>query len=153
MKVYFDNAATTPIRKEVVNDMKRCFLETFGNPSSTHFYGREAKVKLELARKSIAKHLNASPKEIIFTSGGTESDNMLIRCAVNDLGVSKIISSKIEHHAVLHTLNDLESELVEVKYVNTTKEGKIDYNHLKELLIEDDKVKLVTLMYLSLIHI
>ena len=74
---------------------------------------------------------------------------MLIRCAVNDLGVSKIISSKIEHHAVLHTLNDLESELVEVKYVNTTTEGKIDYNHLKELLIEDDKVKLVTLMYIN----
>ena len=149
MKVYFDNAATTPIRKEVINDMKNCLLETFGNPSSTHFYGRDAKAKLELARKSIAKHLNASPKEIIFTSGGTESDNTLIKCAVNDLGVSKIISSKIEHHAVLHTLDDLESKLVEVKYVNTTKEGKIDYDHLKELLIEDNKVKLVTLMYIN----
>ena len=129
--------------------MSNCFLKTFGNPSSTHFYGRDAKAKLELARKSIAEYLNTSPKEIIFTSGGTESDNMLIKCAVNDLGVSKIISSKIEHHAVLHTLDDLESKLVEVKYVNTTKDGKIDYDHLKELLTEDNKIKLVTLMYIN----
>ena len=149
MEVYFDNAATTPIREEVVNEMSNCFLKTFGNPSSTHFYGRDAKAKLELARKSIAEYLNTSPKEIIFTSGGTESDNMLIKCAVNDLGVSKIISSKIEHHAVLHTLDDLESKLVEVKYVNTTKDGKIDYDHLKELLTEDNKIKLVTLMYIN----
>ena len=149
MEVYFDNAATTPIREEVVNEMSNCFLKTFGNPSSTHFYGRDAKAKLELARKSIAEYLNTSPKEIIFTSGGTESDNMLIKCAVNDLGVSKIISSKIEHHAVLHTLDDLESKLVEVKYVNTTKDGKIDYDHLKEVLTEDNKIKLVTLMYIN----
>jgi cysteine desulfurase len=99
--------------------MRNCLLETFGNPSSSHFYGRAAKAKLEIARKSIAKHFNALPKEIVFTSGGTESDNMIIKCAVNDLGVSKIISSKIEHHAVLHTLDDLKSRSVQVEYVNT----------------------------------
>ena len=149
MKVYFDNAATTPIRREVVDEMRNCLLETFGNPSSSHFYGRAAKAKLEIARKSIAKHFNALPKEIVFTSGGTESDNMIIKCAVNDLGVSKIISSKIEHHAVLHTLDDLKSKSVQVEYVNTTKDGKIDYKHLEELLSEDDKKKLVTLMYVN----
>ena len=108
MNVYFDNAATTPIRAEVVDEIRNCMLETYGNPSSTHSFGRSAKAKLENVRKIIASYLNASSKEIIFTSGGTESDNMLIRCAVKDLGVRTIISSKLEHHAVLHTLDELE---------------------------------------------
>ena len=100
--VYFDNAATTPIRKEVIESMHSVLLDTFGNPSSTHSFGRSAKTQIETARKSIAKHFNANPQEIIFTSGGTESDNMLIRCSVQDLGVETVITSRIEHHAILH---------------------------------------------------
>ena len=149
MEIYFDNAATTPLRKEVIEEINSCLKENFGNPSSSHSFGRLAKAKLELARNSIASHFNASPGEIVFTSGGTESDNMLINCAVNDLGVSTIISSKIEHHAVLHTIENLESKSVNVRYVRTTSDGKIDYKHLEELLIEDDTKKLVTLMYVN----
>ena len=149
MEVYFDNAATTQIRKEVVDEIKNCLLDTYGNPSSSHSFGRSAKSKLENARKVIAFHLNSSPQEIIFTSGGTESDNMLIRCAVKDLKVNTIISSKIEHHAVLHTLDDLKSDGVEIKYVKTNNKGQVDYVDLERLLKEDDSKKLVTLMYIN----
>ncbi len=149
MEVYFDNAATTQIRKEVVDEIKNCLLDTYGNPSSSHSFGRSAKSKLENARKVIAFHLNSSPQEIIFTSGGTESDNMLIRCAVKDLEVNTIISSKIEHHAVLHTLDDLKSDGVEIKYVKTNNKGQVDYVDLERLLKEDDSKKLVTLMYIN----
>jgi cysteine desulfurase len=149
MEVYFDNAATTQIRPEVVDEIKNCLLETYGNPSSTHSFGRSAKAKLENSRKVIASHINASPQEIIFTSGGTESDNMLIRCAVKDIGVRTIISSKIEHHAVLHTLDDLESLGVSVKYVKTNKYGQVDFDDLEALLKEDNSKKLVTLMYIN----
>ena len=107
MKVYFDNAATTPIRKEVIDLMSSSMLSVYGNPSSTHGFGRSAKSSIENARKSISKLLNCDPQEIIFTSGGTESDNSILSCAVRDLGVKKIISSPIEHHAVLETLKDL----------------------------------------------
>tara|TARA_B100000780_G_scaffold110772_1_gene77517 strand:+ start:562 stop:1314 length:753 start_codon:yes stop_codon:yes gene_type:complete len=149
MEVYFDNAATTQIRREVVDEIKNCLLETYGNPSSTHSFGRSAKAKLENARKVIASHLNASPQEIIFTSGGTESDNMLIRCAVKDIGVTTIISSRIEHHAVLHTLDDLKSLGVNIKYVKINKNGHVDFKDLERLLEEDNSKKLVTLMYIN----
>ena len=149
MEVYFDNAATTRIRHEVVDEIKNCLLETYGNPSSTHSFGRSAKSKLENARKVIASYLNASPQEIIFTSGGTESDNMLIRCSVKDMGVTTIISSRIEHHAVLHTLDDLESSGINIKYVKTNNKGQVDFQDLERLLKEDNSKKLVTLMYVN----
>ena len=106
MNVYFDNAATTSIRKEVIDKMSFVMKEAYGNPSSTHSYGRKSKSYLENARKSIASILNAEPKEIIFTSGGTESDNMIIQRAVLDLNVKTIISSPIEHHAVIHAIEN-----------------------------------------------
>jgi len=149
MEVYFDNAATTRIRHEVGDEIKNCLLETYGNPSSTHSFGRSAKSKLENARKVIASYLNASPQEIIFTSGGTESDNMLIRCSVKDMGVTTIISSRIEHHAVLHTLDDLESSGINIKYVKTNNKGQVDFQDLERLLKEDNSKKLVTLMYVN----
>ncbi len=114
MEVYFDNAATTPMRAEVISAMHEVMQTAYGNPSSTHGFGRAAKALLENARKSIAAHFNASAQEIIFTSGGTESDNMILRCAVKDLGVTTIISSPLEHHAILHALDQLEAEGVTV---------------------------------------
>ena len=149
-KVYFDNAATTPMRKEVIDSMHKVLLETFGNPSSTHSFGRSAKTQIETARKSIAKHFNADPQEIIFTSGGTESDNMLLRCAVQDLGVQTVITSKIEHHAILHAVDFLaENKLANVLYVKTDSEGLIDFVDLVHLLKVDRTKKLVSLMHIN----
>ena len=108
MKVYFDNAATTKVRDEVVDEISDVLKNCFGNPSSTHSYGRSAKSFIETSRKSIAKILNCEPGEIIFNSGGTESDNSILKCAVKDLGVKHVISSKIEHHAITHTLEEIE---------------------------------------------
>ena len=148
--VYFDNAATTPIRAEVVDVMHEVLKDNFGNPSSTHAFGRSAKTQIETARKSIAKHFNAHPQEIIFTSGGTESDNMLVRCAVQDLGVETVITSKIEHHAILHAVEYLaERKLATVLYVKTDAEGAIDYTDLAHLLAADDSKKLVSLMHIN----
>ncbi len=149
-KVYFDNAATTPIRKEVIDLMHKTLLETFGNPSSTHSFGRSAKTQIETSRKSIAKHFNAEPQEIIFTSGGTESDNMLLRCAVQDLNVQTVITSKIEHHAILHAVEFLdENQLAKVLYVKTDAEGSIDYEDLEKHLKADKTKKLVSLMHIN----
>jgi cysteine desulfurase len=107
MKIYLDNAATTPVAPEVLEAMLPYFSQKFGNPSSIHQYGREAKAAIEKARKSIAQMLNAAPAEIIFTSGGTETANMVIHSAVYDLHVTRIITSKIEHHCILHTIESL----------------------------------------------
>ena len=148
--VYFDNAATTPIRAEVVDIMHEVLKDNFGNPSSTHAFGRSAKTQIETARKSIAKHFNAHPQEIIFTSGGTESDNMLVRCAVQDLGVETVITSKIEHHAILHAVEYLaERKLATVLYVKTDADGAVDYTDLAHLLAADDSKKLVSLMHIN----
>ena len=148
--VYFDNAATTPIRAEVVDVMHEVLKDNFGNPSSTHAFGRSAKTQIETARKSIAKHFNAHPQEIIFTSGGTESDNMLVRCAVQDLGVETVITSKIEHHAILHAVEYLaERKLATVLYVKTDADGAVDYTDLAHLLAADDSKKLVSLMHIN----
>ena len=146
MKVYFDNAATTPMRDEVIAQMHRSMSTHIGNPSSSHAYGRTAKSALETARKSIAKLLNCEAQEIIFTSGGTESDNMVLRCAVRDLKVKTIISSTIEHHAVLHALDGLESEGISVRYVDLDENGMPQMEHLEELLKADTTKKLVTLI-------
>ena len=149
MKVYFDNAATTPIRNEVIELMTQSMSTTFGNPSSTHGFGRTAKSMIETARKSVANHLNCEPQEIIFTSGGTESNNMILRCAVKDLGVKTIISSVIEHHAVLHALDDLEKEGVSIHYVDLDENGSPNLDHLESLLNSDDTLKLVSLMHIN----
>lgn len=149
MKVYFDNAATTPMRKEVIGVITESMSSNFGNPSSTHAYGRTAKSALETARKSVAKLLNCQPQEIIFTSGGTESDNMILRCAVKDLHVKTIISSPIEHHAVLHPLDDLEKEGVSIRYVDLDENGSPNLDHLQNLLSADDSKKLVSLMHIN----
>lgn len=148
-KVYLDNAATTPMHPEVIQEMTRVMQEDYGNPSSTHGFGRQAKSVLELARKAVAKSINASSQEIIFTSGGTESNNWVLRNAVSTLKIERIISSKIEHHAVLHTLEVLQSEFkIAVDYVDILSNGEIDVTHLVTLLSENKKT-LVSLMHVN----
>ncbi|MCW5515876.1 cysteine desulfurase family protein [Muriicola sp. Z0-33] len=149
-KVYLDNAATTPIRQEVIGQMQDALANCFGNPSSTHAFGRTAKTGIEQARKTVAKYLNAHPSEIIFTSGGTEADNMILRCAVRDLGVTTIITSKIEHHAVLHTAEELVKEFgIQLVFVDLDTCGNPDLSHLEKLLEEGDSKKLVSLMHIN----
>ena len=149
MNVYFDNAATTKIRDEVIDNMSNVLKDCFGNPSSTHSYGRSAKSYIETSRKSIAKILNCDPGEIIFNSGGTESDNSILKCAVKDLDVKHIISSKIEHHAITHTLDELKIQGVNVNYVKLSENGNVDIDNLEYLLSSNDEPKLVTLMYIN----
>jgi len=149
MKVYFDNAATTKVRDEVVAEISNVLKNCFGNPSSSHSYGRSAKSYIETSRKSIAKILNCEPGEIIFNSGGTESDNSILKCAVKDLGVKHIISSKIEHHAITHTLEDIENKDLKVHYVNLKDEGEIDIDNLESILKLNNEPKLVSLMYIN----
>ena len=149
MKVYFDNAATTQVRDEVVDEISNVLKNCFGNPSSTHSFGRSAKSYIETSRKSVAKILNCEPGEIIFNSGGTESDNSILKCAIKDLGIKHIISSKIEHHAVTHTLDELKSQNVKVHYVKLKENGNIDIKDLEYLLSINTDPKLVTLMYIN----
>ena len=147
MKVYLDNAATTPLDPKVFEAMLPVLKDGFGNPSSTHAVGRKIKSLIERSRKNIAKHLNCTPGEIFFTSGGTEADNMAIQCAVNDLGVKHIITSCIEHHAVGHTVEKLKRDgLVELSYVHLDEKGHVDLQHLEQLLSVHPKT-LVTLMH------
>jgi len=149
-KIYFDNAATTPVREEVIAKMQDALVSSYGNPSSTHGFGRSAKTEIEQTRKTIAKYLNAHPSEIIFTSGGTEADNMILRSAVRDLGVQTIITSKIEHHAVLHTVDALVKEFgIHVEFVNLDSFGNVDLLHLEQLMVADDSKKLVSLMHVN----
>jgi len=148
--IYLDNAATTQVRESVIIKMQNALANFYGNPSSTHSFGRSAKTAIESARKSIAKTLNAHPSEIIFTSGGTEADNMILRCAVRDLGVKTIISTKIEHHAVLHTVEELEKESgIALYFVELDSLGNPKMDHLEELLQKDDSKKLVSLMHVN----
>lgn len=149
-KVYLDNAATTQIREEVIERMHKALSAHYGNPSSTHSFGRTAKTEVEQARKTIAKMMNAHPSEIIFTSGGTEADNMILRCVVRDLGVKTIITSKIEHHAVLHTAEELEKEYsIDLQFVELDENGNPSIAHLKTLLQENGSKKLVSLMHVN----
>jgi cysteine desulfurase len=143
MSIYLDNAATTQIDAEVIEAVCRVMTDIYGNPSSVHGFGRKARAEIEKARRVGASHLKASPSEIFFTSGGTEADNMAILCSVRDLGVTRIITSKIEHHAVLHTA---ETSGVSVDYVNLTDNGHIDMEHLESLLRAEEKT-LVSLMH------
>ena len=147
MKVYLDNAATTPLDKEVLDAMLPVMENQFGNPSSIHAFGRQTRALIENSRKTVAKLLNASPSEIFFTSGGTEADNMAIFGAVNDLGCVHAITTKIEHHAVLHTLEALEKQgKIKLSYVNLLPNANVDLQHLEELLKSNGKT-LVSLMH------
>lgn len=146
-RIYLDNAATTALDPQVLETMMPYLTEKFGNPSSVYSYGRETKLAIETARKSVAKILGANPGEIFFTSGGTESSNTSINCAIRDLGCKHIITSKIEHHATLYTAEKLAKEgVATLSYVNLTDKGHIDLEHLKELLANNDKT-IVTLMH------
>ena len=148
-KVYLDNASTTQIRPEVITEITKVLSEDFGNPSSTHSFGRNAKSVLELSRKSIAKYLNASAQEIIFTSCGTEANNWILRSAVKDLDVKRIITTKIEHHAVLFTVQALQKEFnIQVDYVAVKPNGEIDITDLVGLLSQETKT-LVSLMHVN----
>lgn len=147
--VYFDNAATTQIRDEVITEMVNVMKTNYGNPSSSHSYGRSSKSIIETCRKKIAGCLNVSASEIIFNSGGTEANNLILRSAVRDLGVTHIITSKIEHHAVLHTIQQLNKEYkITVDYVDLKPNGSIDVLHLETLLQTEHKT-LVSLMHIN----
>lgn len=146
-KLYFDNAATTPLSEEVLEAMVPVMKEVYGNPSSTHGLGRMARTEIEKARKTVANLLHCSPAEIFFTSGGTEADNMAIRCSVTDLGVKHLISTCIEHHAVTHTLDRIEADgLAKVSYLKVDEKGHISLDEL-ETLLQTGGPTLVTLMH------
>jgi cysteine desulfurase len=147
MNVYFDNAATTAIDPEVLKEMVNVLGSKFGNPSSIHSYGREAKALIEKARKAVATYLNASPSEIFFTSGGTEADNMAIRSTIDAYNIKYIISSPLEHHAVLHSIDEMvKAGKVKASFVKIKKDGHIDMQDLERLLKEHPK-SLVSLMH------
>lgn len=149
-KIYFDNAATTQIDLKVIEQMKSVMSDNFGNPNSTHSYGRSSRTLIEKARKTIANQFNASTSEIYFTSCGTESDNMVLISAVRDLNVKTIITSKVEHKAVLNVVKYLEeTESIDLKYVNVSNDGLIDYNHLQTLLKKCINKCLVSLMHIN----
>ena len=149
MRVYFDNAATTPISEVVIDAMIPCIRDLHGNPSSIHADGRKVRTAIENARKTVAKHLNASIGEIFFTSGGTESNNMALKCAVRDLGVKYIISSPTEHHCILHTLESIDhcNADVEVKLLDVDEKGCINLTQLEELLQNTTEKTLVSIMH------
>lgn len=147
MRVYLDNAATTPFDKEVLKAMYKVMETDYGNPSSIHSHGREVRTHIEKARKTVAGLLHASPSEFFFTSGGTEADNMAIRCGIIDHGIKHAITSLIEHHAVLHTLQALEkSGDIRLSYVDIDSKGLVDYKHLEELLSSNER------SFVSLMH-
>ena len=134
-RVFLDNAATTPMAPEIIDMMSEMMKTHFANPSSVHSYGRESKIVVENARKKIASLLNTSPGSIFFTSGGTEADNMAIKCGIHDHKITHAITSKLSHHAVLYPLEDLEKEgIIKLSYVNIDENGVVDLNHLEELL-------------------
>ena len=147
MTVYLDNSATTPVDSEVMEAMIPYFIENFGNPSSIHAHGRKARSIVEKSRKKIADLLNTSPAEIFFTSGGTEADNTAICSTVDSLDRKTAITSKLEHHAVLHCLETLEKNgSVELKYVDVEHTGMLDMDHLEKLILNSD------LPFVSLMH-
>lgn len=149
-KVYFDSAATTQMRDEVIDRITGVMKEVYGNPSSTHSFGRTAKTLIEQARKTIAKTLHVNASEIVFTSGGTEADNLALNSAVRDLGAKRIITSKTEHHAVLYTVEQLrQCHDIELVYVNLDEKGSPDLEHLETLLAESDVKTLVSLMHVN----
>lgn len=147
MRVYFDNAATTPLDPEVLRQMYSVMEGTYGNPSSIHSHGREARALIEKSRKTIANLLHTSPAEIFFTSGGTEADNTAIRCGIADHGITHAITSRIEHHAVIHTLESLhKAGTIKLSFVDVDGKGNVDYQHL-ETLLQSNERSFVSLMH------
>lgn len=147
MKIYLDNAATTPMDPEVIETMVTYMRQHHGNPSSIHSFGREVRAGIEKARKTVATLLNVTPSEIFFTSGGTEANNTALSCSVRDLGVTHIISSPIEHHAVTHTIEKMEKEgRIAISWVKLDEHGSVRLDHLEELLSKGGKT-LVSLMH------
>ena len=147
-RIYFDNAATTPLAPEVLEAMMPYLTEKFGNPSSIYSYGRETRLAIEQARKSVAKNLGAKPAEIFFTSGGTESSNTVLNAAINDLGCKHIISSPIEHHATLHTVTHLAKlHNLQLSFVQILPNGHLDMDHLATLLAASTEKTIVTIMH------
>lgn len=147
-RIYFDNAATTPLDPEVLDAMMPYLTEKFGNPSSIYSYGRESRLAIETARKTVAKILNAHPAEIFFTSGGTESSNTAITASVKDLGCTHIITSKLEHHATLHTVEHLhKTGEAALSYVRVLPNGHIDLEDLEHILDSCEDKCLVTLLH------
>lgn len=147
MKVYLDNAATTKMDENVIKAMLPLYTEDFGNPSSIHSFGRKTRSVIENARKTVAKLLNVTPAEIFFTSGGTEADNMAICQSIDTFGITHVISSQIEHHAVEHTIKVLEKAgKIKASWVNIDSKGNVDLNHLEELLKNNPR-SLVSLMH------
>jgi len=147
MRVYLDNAATTPLDPEVMKEMCKVMENTYGNPSSIHAHGREARTLIERSRKTIANLLGTSPSEIFFTSSGTEADNTAIRCAIADHGIKHAITTPIEHHAVLHTFEALEKAgLIKLSFVNLDEKGNVDLEHL-ETLLKDNERSFVSIMH------
>ena len=147
MRVYFDNAATTPIDKEVLKEMYQVMENQFGNPSSIHAHGREVRTVIERARKTVSGLLKTSPSQIFFTSGGTEADNTAIRCGIIDHGIKHAITSRIEHHAVIHTLEALEkSGIISLSFLEVDAKGNVDLDQLEELLKTSER------SFVSLMH-
>src|SRR5690606_1917840 len=140
MQVYFDNAATTPLDPEVIQIMTETMQEHFGNPSSIHAHGRQAKTIVEKARKTVAGLLKAAPSEIFFTSGGTEADNMAIVPSIMDLGITHASTSPRQHHAVLLTLEEMaEGDRIQLPVVRVDAQGQLDLEHLQPLLPENSR--------------
>ncbi len=148
--VYFDNAATTALEPMVVEKMTSVMLSNFGNPSSTHQFGRSSKALLEAARKNIAKWLHCSAQEIVFTSGGTEGDNWIVQAAVETLEIERIITTKVEHHAVLYPIQERAAKQrdLEIVYLSINREGNIDFEELAQILAVPKKT-LVSLMHVN----
>ncbi|MCI5081166.1 MAG: cysteine desulfurase [Saprospiraceae bacterium] len=147
-RIYFDNAATTPVDPEVIKVMHDALQNSWGNPSAIYSEGRNSRAAIERARKAVATAIGASIGEVFFTSGGTESNNMALKCAVRDLGVERIISSPLEHHCILHSLDFLKKyEQVEVEMVPLTQNGRVDQQALADLIKASDKKTLVSLMH------
>ena len=149
-KIYFDNAATTEIDPLVLSSINVVMKENYGNPSSTHSFGRSSRALVEKARKKVAEKFNVSSGEIFFTSGGTESDNMVLISAVRDLNVQTIVTTKIEHHAVLNVVKYLEKTYsIKIIYLKLNEDGCINYNDLEEVLSSNNSKKLVSLMHVN----
>ena len=147
MQVYLDNAATTPLDKEVFEAMKPYMLNAFGNPSSIHTHGREARAAIEKSRKKVADLLNTSPSEIVFTSGGTEADNTALRCFIESYKIAHVITTPIEHHAVLHTLQSLQQAgKIKLTFLDLNQTGELDLDQLESLL-KDAENALVSIMH------
>ncbi|MEN0055141.1 MAG: cysteine desulfurase family protein [Mucilaginibacter sp.] len=147
MRVYFDNAATTPLDPEVLKEMYKVMENHYGNPSSIHSHGREARTLIEKSRKTIANLLHTSPAEIFFTSSGTEADNTAIRCGIIDNQITHAITSRIEHHAVIHTFEAMEKAgIIKLSFVDVDSKGNVDYDHL-ETLLKNNERSFVSIMH------